>query len=255
MIPLRQSTEVTHRIGPYLDATDGVTPETALAATATEISKAGGAFAAGPTLGTHDAEGWYPVTLTTTHTNTVGRFVIKGMDAATHCPVWHEFVVVEEVIYDALYAASATGLLPANVTQWSGTNVATPDTAGHPKVTIKSGTGTGEISLLGGLVSADVKQINAVAAAAVRLALSAGQIIPGTVDNTVLTPTTTQFEADDITEATANHYINRVVLWTTGALTGQVGQITAYALNSGRGRFTISTQTEAPANNDTFVII
>lgn len=40
-----------------------------------------------------------------------------------------------------------------NVTKWAGTTVATPDTAGYPKVTVKSGTGTGEISLSSGLVT------------------------------------------------------------------------------------------------------
>jgi hypothetical protein len=39
-----------------------------------------------------------------------------------------------------------------NVTQWNGTAVATPDTAGFPKVTIKDGTGTGEIALTSGKV-------------------------------------------------------------------------------------------------------
>ena len=42
---------------------------------------------------------------------------------------------------------------PVNVTTWSGTSVASPDTAGYPKVTIKSGTGTGEISLSSGRVA------------------------------------------------------------------------------------------------------
>lgn len=44
----------------------------------------------------------------------------------------------------------ASGVVPANVTQWSGTNVASPDTAGYPKVTIKNGTGTGELSFSSG---------------------------------------------------------------------------------------------------------
>lgn len=39
-----------------------------------------------------------------------------------------------------------------NVTKWNGSAVATPDTAGYPKVTIKSGTGTGELSLSSGAV-------------------------------------------------------------------------------------------------------
>lgn len=43
--------------------------------------------------------------------------------------------------------------LKADVRDWIGTAVATPDTAGYPKATIKSGTGTGEISLTSGGVS------------------------------------------------------------------------------------------------------
>lgn len=41
----------------------------------------------------------------------------------------------------------------ASVTYWAGSAVASPDTAGHPKVTVKSGTGTGEVSLSSGLVT------------------------------------------------------------------------------------------------------
>jgi hypothetical protein len=103
-------------------------------------------------------------------------------------------------------------------------------------------------------VAADVMALNGVAAAAARLALSAGQIIPGTIDNTVA-PTAAIFEADDITEATANHYAGRVILFTTGALVGQATAIEQYALVAGRGRFTVVELTEAPGNNDTFVII
>ena len=45
--PLKQSTAVTIRMGPFLDKTDGVTEETALglASTDVQLSKAGGAFA------------------------------------------------------------------------------------------------------------------------------------------------------------------------------------------------------------------
>ena len=41
----------------------------------------------------------------------------------------------------------------ASVTHWAGSAVASPDTAGHPKVTVKSGAGTGEVSLSSGLVT------------------------------------------------------------------------------------------------------
>lgn len=45
-----------------------------------------------------------------------------------------------------------SGVVKGNVTQWSSSNVATPDAAGYPKVTHKVGTGTGEINLSSGLV-------------------------------------------------------------------------------------------------------
>jgi hypothetical protein len=99
---LKQSTEITKRIGPFVDNTDGVTEEVGLVGGGTEISKNGGAYAAGPTLGTHDAEGYYPVTLTTTHTDTLGLLEIKSHNAATHLPVWDTYMVVPAVVYDTL---------------------------------------------------------------------------------------------------------------------------------------------------------
>lgn len=93
------------------------------------------------------------------------------------------------------------------------------------------------------------------AAAAAKLATSAGTIITGTVSNANTTPTTTVFAADDITEATADHYIGRVIIFTSGALSGQATDITDYALDTSEGKFTVTTMTDAPANDDTFVII
>lgn len=103
--------------------------------------------------------------------------------------------------------------------------------------------------------AANVTQINSSANAAARLALSAAQITPGTVDSTAHSPTTTEFEADDITEATADHYNGRLVLFTTGVLAGQVTDVTDYAIASGRGHFTVTAMTEAPGNDDTFVLV
>lgn len=93
------------------------------------------------------------------------------------------------------------------------------------------------------------------ATGAARLALSAGSILPGTVDSTGFAPTTTEFEADDITEATASHFNGRVIIFTSGVLQYQACSISAYALATGRGHFTVSALTEAPGNNDTFIIV
>jgi hypothetical protein len=79
-------------------------------------------------------------------------------------------------------------------------------------------------------------------------------LVTGTVDTTGFAATTTEFEADDVTEATANHYNGRVIIFTSGALLNQAATISAYSLSGGRGHFTVPAMTEAPANNDTFTI-
>jgi hypothetical protein len=115
-------------------------------------------------------------------------------------------------------------------------------------------------SLISGRMDSDVEAINNTTAAAVRLALSAGQIIPFTVDTVTNahTPTVTEFQADDITEATADHFNGRIVIFTSGGsgvLEGQATDITDYELVGGIGQFTVTALTEAPANNDTGFIV
>ncbi len=46
-----------------------------------------------------------------------------------------------------------SGRIKADTVYWNASAVATPDTAGYPKVTIKSGSGTGEVSLSSGTVT------------------------------------------------------------------------------------------------------
>lgn len=216
MLILRQSTSSNVVIGPYVDSTDGVTAETGLTIANTDIllSKNGATQAAKNSGGgTHDSNGWYAITLDATDTNTVGRLQLSSSVAGA-VPVFHDYQVVEEATYDALFASAAD--LGMNVTQ-----------------------------------------INSSSSAAVRLALSANQIIPGTVDTVTNThtPTATEFQADDITEATTDHYKDRIVYFTSGALAGQFTNITGYTLVGGIGQFTVASLTEAPANNDTFILV
>ena len=92
---------------------------------------------------------------------------------------------------------------------------------------------------------------------AANLVASAGQIIIGSVDTATNshTPTTTEFQSDSITEATADHYNGRVIIFTSGALAGQATSISDYELVNGVGQFTIVALTEAPANDDSFIIV
>lgn len=101
------------------------------------------------------------------------------------------------------FTSSPTGLVryapfgqsPANVTQWLGTALATPDTAGYPKITIKAGTGTGELNVASGkapstLAIADVGTIDGVAYAALMTNINAfakGIVVPTDNGNGTIT--------------------------------------------------------------------
>ena len=107
---LRQSTSQIIRFGPCLDITDGVTEETALTLAQADmrLSKDGAAFAQKSAAGnaTHDSDGWYSTTLSTTDTATVGILKLNVHQPANMLPVWETFFVLEENVYDAWFAAS-----------------------------------------------------------------------------------------------------------------------------------------------------
>ncbi len=88
------------------------------------------------------------------------------------------------------------------------------------------------------------------AAAAAKLALSAGTIVTGTAVAGTLS--TTQMTSD-LSEATNNHYIGRVLIWTSGVLKNQGAEITDYA--GANGLLTYAATTEAPSADDTFIIL
>jgi len=141
-----------------------------------------------------------------------------------------------------------------------GANTAAPDNASIAAILTDTGTTLpAQITALHNFDPAtqtvDIGKIAGNSAASTRLALSASQIIPFTVSSATFTPTVTDFEASDITEATTDHFNGRIIIWTTGALTGQATSIYAYVLSSGKGKFTVVGMTEAPANGDTGVIV
>ena len=102
---------------------------------------------------------------------------------------------------------------------------------------------------------ADVIAISTSTDAADKLEASAETIVLGTVSHDATPATTTAFYSDDITEATADHYNGRIVIFTSGDLTGQATDITDYELVAGEGKFTVTALTELPADNVTFVIV
>ena len=127
MIFLKQSTaSQSVLIGPFVDDTDGATAETGLTIANTDIrlSKAGGNMAAKNSGGgTHDEAGWYTITLDATDTATVGALQLS-VDVAGALPVFAEFQVLEEAIYDALIGSGATGELLVDAVKISGDSTA-----------------------------------------------------------------------------------------------------------------------------------
>lgn len=119
---LRQSTSVDVPIGPFLDATDGVTAETALTITQPDIrlKKNGGAWAqknAAQTL-THEENGFYEVTLDATDTNTLGLLRLAVFEAGA-APVWEDFEVIPANVYDATILGTEWLSVVAMQPKWS----------------------------------------------------------------------------------------------------------------------------------------
>lgn len=162
---LKQSTTITLNMGPFVDKTDGVVEETALTLDV-EVSKNGGTFAnrSSATAITHDVNGWYKVELDTTDTGTLGRLIVKAHDAANALPVWVECMVLSANAWDSLYGSDK---FDVNVEEWNATSVPAEHTAGYPTVTIKDGTGTGEIDTASGAVTVGSIAAGAITASAI----------------------------------------------------------------------------------------
>ena len=108
---LKQSTAYTFRMGPFVDDTDGKTAETGLSIARADVrlSKDGGDFAqkTETSASLHDEIGYYIVILDATDTGTVGELLVAVHESGA-LPVFKTFFVVEEAIYDAMFAPSAT---------------------------------------------------------------------------------------------------------------------------------------------------
>jgi hypothetical protein len=172
-IRLKQSTASQEvPLGYFVSSTDGDTEATGLTIANTDIKlwKMGATALANKNSGgaTHISNGIYYAVLDATDTNTLGALVIF-VHVSAALAVRVECEVLPAVVYDAWIAG--TDNFDVSVTQWTGTNVATPTTAGvpevdvthwngtaipavhtagYPIVTVKDGTGTGEIDTTSG---------------------------------------------------------------------------------------------------------
>jgi hypothetical protein len=167
MIVARQSTARTVIVGPVLDAdgvavTDGVVGDL-------KISKNGGAPAAlnGSATLTHRHTGFYSLALTASDLDTVGQAEVT-IDDTTNAMPMKELTVIEEAIYDAIYAASANA--------WTGSAGSTTLTA------LASGSITAAV-IATGAIDADAIADNAIDAGAIAAdAITAAKIADGAID-------------------------------------------------------------------------
>ncbi len=178
---LRTNTAVIITVGPFLDKTDGVTPETGLTATNEHITLMADTDAgSAPTLvlditgagsGTNndfvhitgDDAGFYSLEIAAADVNRLGRAMLAITDAANHCPVFHEFTILPAVVYDSLVLG--TDLLQTDETQILGTAISTPATAGILDVNVKN-ISNATVSTTSAQVGVNVVQLSTDATAA-----------------------------------------------------------------------------------------
>jgi len=85
-------------------------------------------------------------------------------------------------------------------------------------------------------------------------------IIVGDIDNTDFTASTTALEANRLApntteETTADHFIGRLILFTSGTALGELSTVTDYALANSKEKYTFDAIVSTPDDNGTFVIL
>src|SRR5262245_32893201 len=158
---LKQATASQARaIGPFVDDTDFKTAETGLTIANTDIKLViNGAASANKNSGggTHRVNGVYGITFDATDTATVGEMEVSVVVSGA-LPVFDKFFVVEEAVYDALFASAAPGYVsnaPVNVQQFGGSNGTFA--SGRPEVNTTHWAGTAVASanvLIDGAITA-----------------------------------------------------------------------------------------------------
>lgn len=158
---LRTNTAVRLTVGPFLDKTDGITPETSLSTSDCHVTLMvddanvptlvvdADATASGGNNDmvhvTNDDAGFYDLELTAANLNYLGRAILAITNVAVHCPVFHEFMILPAMVYDSFVLG--TDVMQADVTQLLGTAWLAPGTAGTPDVNAKLIGGTAQTGL------------------------------------------------------------------------------------------------------------
>jgi hypothetical protein len=207
---LRQSTAVTIKIGPFIDDTDGKSPEDGLTISQSDVrvSKNGGDMASKSSAAscTHDEIGYYNCALDTTDTGTLGILEVAVHESGS-LPVWHRFMVMPANVWDSMFGADrlqvhtaeiTSGLITSSVLAAGAITAATIATdaidgdaiASSAVTEIQSGLATASsISTLAGYVDTEVAAILAAVDTEVAAIKAKTDLIPASPASTGDIPT------------------------------------------------------------------
>lgn len=214
-----------------VDATDFVTRETGLSSFTVYLSRDGGAAAAmtTPTINETDA------------TNMPGVYELL-LDEDTTIAAGNE---TEELVLHITHAGMAPVTRAIELFRSVSTDIAAVQTV-VDAIQAKTDSLTFTVA---GNVDSNVQTIGDSATAGANFKAAMDSVVTATAITGTLT--TTQMTTD-LTETTDNHYFGRLITFKTGNLAGQQTDCTGY--NGTTKLLSFTELTEAPANNDTFVI-
>jgi hypothetical protein len=257
----KQSTAATLIVGPILDST-GAEFTTAVIGDLS-LSKNGGtltAMASAATL-THVANGQYTLVMTTGNLDTLGRAQITCNKATYQMPEVR-LMVVPAMVFDSMILG--TDVLTADVTQIGGDTQSATDLkdfadAGYDPATNKL-TGAVELDSAAAAALVDLIWDEPLTGATHNVATSSGKRLRQStafqqIDSTVIdaSATTTTF-VTGLTSAVDDFYNDSMLVFTDGALAGQVRSIVDYV---GATKTIVLEEplTSAPVNGVAFTIV
>lgn len=236
-IPLKQSTAVTVKLGPFVDAGDGATLESGLTLSQADIrlSKNGGDFAQtnNSAGATYDESGFYDVPLDTTDTNTLGNLVVVISESGALL-VFARFMVLPANVYDSLFS---TDRLEVDLTQIGGAAVSTSTAQLGVNAVQAGGTAWGSGAITAASLAADAGA--EIADAVCDEALS-GHVTSGTLGqrlqqiraNTAQAGAAGTITLDASASATDDFYNGNLIHITGGTGAGQARVISDYVGSS-----------------------